>query len=130
MEELHISPTEKTPDIILDPKGVIKIKGRAIDESRTAYPEQIMEWLGHYLLKPADSTEVVIALEYLNSFNTLILSNILKKVAEVKQKSKMLFIKWYIEEDDEDLMDRAEYISSTFNLPVEIIPTSKIKSLY
>ncbi|HVN59110.1 MAG TPA: SiaC family regulatory phosphoprotein [Bacteroidales bacterium] len=130
MEELHISPTEKTPDIILNPKGVLKIKGRAIDESRTAYPELIMDWLGLYLSHPADSTEVVIALEYLNSFNTLILSNILKKIAEVKLQSKRLFIKWYIEEDDEDLMDRAEYISSTFNLPVEIIPTAKIKSLY
>jgi len=130
MEELHILPTEKTPDVIMNPRGSIKIRGRAIDESRTAYPERIMNWLDEYLAQPADSTDVMIALEYLNSFNTLILSNILKRIAEVKQKSKGIFIKWYIEEDDEDLLEKGESISSTFNLPIEFIMTDKIKSFY
>lgn len=130
MEEVHILATEKTPDIILNPKGIIKIKGRAIDETRTAYPDQIINWLEQYLLNPADSTEVTIALEYLNSYNTLILSSVLKKIAEVKQKSKMLFIKWYIEADDEDLRDRGESISSTFHLPIEFIMTDRITNLY
>ena len=130
MEEVHILATEKTPDIILNPKGVIKIKGRAIDESRTNYPDQILGWIDKYVANPPETTEVIIALEYLNSFNTLILSTVLKKIAEVKQKSKRLFIKWYVETDDEDLRDRGESISSTFNLPIEFIMTDHIKSLY
>ena len=130
MEVLHISPTEKTPEIVFDPKGLFKIKGRAIDESRTAYPENIMNWLSTYTANPADSTEVIIALEYLNSFNTLIISNILKKIAEVKLRSKRLFIKWYIEADDEDLSERAESISSSFNLPISVELVNNIKSHY
>jgi hypothetical protein len=130
MDEVHILPTEKTPDVLLSPKGFIKIKGRSIDETKTAYPEQIMNWIDSYVLTPADSTEVVIALEYLNSFNTIILSTILNKLAKVTQKSKRLFIKWYVEDDDEDLLERGESISSTFNLPIEFILTDNIKSLY
>jgi hypothetical protein len=130
MDEVHILPTEKTPDVLLNPKGIIKIKGRSIEETKTAYPEQIMHWIDSYVLTPAESTEVVIALEYLNSFNTIILSNILIKLSKVSQKSKRLFIKWYVEDDDEDLLERGESISSTFNLPIEFILTDNIKSLY
>lgn len=130
ISEIHILPTDKTPDIILNPEGFIKIKGRAIDETKTSYPEQIMKWIEDYILNPVESTEVVIALEYLNSFNTIILTSILRKLSQVNQKSKKLVIKWYIENDDEDLLDRGESISSTFNLPIEFIMTDNIKKLY
>ncbi len=130
MNLVHIPPTEKTPDIILDPKGIVRITGRAIDESKSSYPELTSTWLDNYILNPARSTEVMIALEYLNSFNTIIITGILKKIARIRERSGTLFIKWYIEEDDEDLKDRAESIASTFELPVEIIMTDKIKSYY
>lgn len=130
IEEVHILPTEKTPDVLLKPEGIVKIKGRAIDENVTKYPEQIMNWIDDYLVSPVASTEVIIALEYLNSFNTIILTSILRKLALVNQQSKKLVIKWYIENDDEDLLDRGESISSAFDLPIEFIMTDNIKSLY
>jgi len=63
MEKVHISPTNKTPEYLLDPKGIIKIKGRAIDETRTGIPEQVMNWIDAYLLGPSESTEVTVALD-------------------------------------------------------------------
>jgi hypothetical protein len=130
IEEVNILPTNKTPEILLNPEGIIKIKGRAIDESRTKFSDQIMTWIDAYLLNPAKSTEVIIALEYLNSFNSIILASILKKLSQVNQQSKKLVIKWYVEEDDDDLLERGEYISSTFNIPIEFIKTDNIKSCY
>jgi hypothetical protein len=128
--ELHILPTDKSPDILLKPEGIIKIKGRAIDESVTKYPEQVLNWIDAYLVNPVNTTEVIIALEYLNSFNTIIITSILRKLAQVNQQSKKLYIKWYIENDDEDLFDRGESISAAFNIPIEFIRTDNIKSLY
>jgi hypothetical protein len=130
IDEVHIEPTEKTPDFVLSPKGIIKIKGRAIDENYRKAPEQIMHWIDSYLLNPIDTTEVIIALEYLNSFNTIILTSILRKISQVKQQSKSLVIKWYIENDDDDLLDRGESISTAFNMPIEFIMIDNIKSCY
>jgi hypothetical protein len=130
IDVVHILPTNNTPEVLLNPEGIIKIKGRAIDESKTKFSEQTMIWIDAYLLKPAKSTEVTIALEYLNSFNSIILASVLKKLSQVNQKSKKLVIKWYIEEDDDDLLERGESISSTFNIPIEFIMTDQIKSLY
>lgn len=129
IELVHILPTNKTPEVFLDPAGIIKITGRAIDESRTKFSEQIMIWIDAYLLIPARSTEVTIALEYLNSYNSIIFATILRKLSEVNQQSKKLNIKWYVEEDDDDLLERGQYISSTFNIPIEFITTDHIKDL-
>lgn len=130
LQEVHILPTIKTPEILLNPEGIIKIRGRAIDESRTKFSEQVMAWIDEYLQNPAPTTEVLIALEYLNSFNSIILASILKKLALVNQQSKKLVVKWYIEEDDEDLRERGDFISSSFNIPIEFIMTDQIKNWY
>jgi hypothetical protein len=129
-EVVNILPTNNTPEVLLNPKGIIRIKGRAIDESRTKFSDQIMIWIDDYLLNPAQSTEVVIALEYLNSFNSIFLASALKKLSQVKQQSKKLFIKWYIEKDDDDLFERGQYISSNLDIPIEFIMVDHIKDCY
>jgi|ERR1035437_9536966 hypothetical protein len=130
MEEVHILATNKNPEVLLNPEGIIKIKGRAIDESRTKFSEQVMTWIDSYILNPAHSTEVTIALEYLNSFNSIILASFLKKLSQLNQQSRKLVIHWYIEEDDEDLLERGQYISSTLNIPIEFIMTDQIRSFF
>jgi hypothetical protein len=128
IEAVHILPTNKTPEVILNPTGNIKIKGRAIDESRTKFSEQILIWIDEYLLNPPPSTEIIISLEYMNSFNSIIIASIIRKLYQVKQQAKKISIKWYVEEDDDDLLERGEYIASTFNIPIEFIPTDHINT--
>jgi hypothetical protein len=127
---VHILPTNNTPEIHLNPKGMIKITGRAIDESQNKFSDETIAWIDDYLLNPSESTEVHIALEYLNSYNSIILALILKKLAQLKAQSKKLHVKWYIEEDDDDLVERGNYISSNFNIPIEFIQTDDIKNWY
>lgn len=119
MNQVHILPTNTTPEILLNPKGIIKIKGRLIDESRSKVPEQVSDWIDAYLLSPPESTEVTIALEFLNSFNTLVLTATLKKISQVVSQGKEIVIHWYYEEDDVDILERGEYISQTINVPIE-----------
>lgn len=128
LEVIHILPTNTTPEMLLDPKGVIKIKGRAIDESRAKIPEQMATWIEAYILNPAPFTEVIIALEFLNSFNTLVLTATLKKIGQIKQNGKNLIIHWFYEEDDIDIFERGEYISSTINIPIQFTVTDNIEN--
>ena len=44
-------------------------------------------------------------------------------------KMKKAVIRWYYEEDDEDILERGEYISAAFNIPVEFIAVSDISSV-
>jgi len=128
VKEVHILPTNKTPEIILKPAGVIKITGRAIDESRSVFSDQIMGWIDAYLLNPAKLTELSIDLEYLNSYNSIVLASVIRKLAQLSLQSKALVIKWFIDEDDDDLLERGKYIASTFNIPIEFIVNDQNKN--
>jgi hypothetical protein len=126
---LHILPTGNMPEFLLVPEGIIKIKGRGLVVYNTEVNDQVMSWIDDYKRNPAEITYVIIALEYLNSFTTNILVSILKSLSQVVLQSGKLIIHWYYEEDDEDMLERGEYISSTFNIPIKFIISNNIASL-
>ena len=127
--ELHILPTENTPEFLFRPDGMIRIKGRGLFQNKTEVIEQIITWIDEYLSNPAHETYVTIAFEYLNSFSTTILVSILRNLSKVILKSEQLIVQWYYEEDDEDILERGEYIESTFNIPIVFILTKHIVDL-
>ena len=129
LRKVHILPTDINPELTLDPEGIITIKGRFLVLNPLDVPVQIVSWIDAYLGNPAKSTEVIIALEYLNSFGTKNLMSILKQLSKVTQQNKKIFIRWYYEEDDEDMIDRGEYISSVLNVPIEILRTNSLRDL-
>ena len=43
LEEFHILPTENSPEVILNPEGIIKIKGRGMVVNKTSVPERSMK---------------------------------------------------------------------------------------
>ena len=42
---------------------------------------------------------------------------------------KKFVIKWYYEEDDDDILERGEYIASAINIPIEFIPVNDISAI-
>jgi len=125
MEEVHILSTDKTPEVLLDPAGTIRIKGRGLSVMKTESSDQILEWIDLYVNNPAEVTYVIIRLEYLNSSSTSTLFSILKKISQVILRSKKLIIKWYYEEGDDDILERGEYIAAALNIPFEYHLTHK-----
>lgn len=121
--EVHILPSDKTPEIFLNPEGTIRIRGRGLSVSRTHETDQILDWIDLYVKSPAEVTYVSISFEYLNSHSTTVLFTILKRITQVILKSRKLKILWYYEEDDADILERGEFISSSLNIPVEFLMT-------
>ena len=117
-------PTNITPEVILDPKGIITIKGRFQVLNTTNIPAQVASWINDYLHNPAESTEVNIAFEYLNSYGIKIITFTLQEISKVIQQNKKLVIHWYYEDDDEDILRRGENVSSALHLPIEFIMTN------
>jgi len=128
MDPLIISGTQNTPGIILRPEGYVRFDGRGLAGQSEGIFEQILEWMTEYLKDPPEITTVIIALEYLNSFSAKILVSILKEVSCVTQSDKQFFVHWCYEEDDEDILERGEYIASILNIPIDFIRTGNIKS--
>ena len=124
-DAVHILPTEKSPEVYLNPEGTIHMKGRGAIVNRAEFPDQVFEWIDLYVNNPAEVTYVIIDFEYLNSYSTTTLFSVLKKISRVMLKSKKLIIKWYYEEDDEDILERGEYIAASLSIPLEFIVKHK-----
>lgn len=112
MEELRISPTKNTPEIILNPEGIIRIKGRSIHENVTDFFEPVEDWISAYITVPADLTSVDLNLEYFNSASAKVFIHILQKITYVTLKHKKFIFNWYYEDGDDDILERGQYISS------------------
>ena len=129
LSELHILPTHNTPEFLFSPDGILKIKGRGMFQNKNEAIEQIMNWIDDYLNNPAAITQIFIAFEYLNSFSTMILVSIIRKLTKVILSTEKLVIQWYYEEDDDDILEMGEYVSETSNIPVTFIPTANITDI-
>jgi len=126
--ELHILPSDNTPEFLFNPDGMIKIRGRGLFGNNTEATEQLGMWIDKYVTNPAEITYVILAFEYLNSSSTIIIVSILRKLSQAIRQPKKLVIQWYYEEDDDDILERGECISSTLDIPIEFIVTNNIAS--
>jgi hypothetical protein len=120
-----ILSTKNTPEVVLNPEGIILISGRSMNENVAEFYKQIENWIDSYICNPADFTCIDICLEYLNSVNSMILISILKKISDIKLKDKKFVINWYYEEGDEDILEQGEYISSVLNVTFNFIMISE-----
>jgi len=116
---LNLLPTKNSPGFFLNPDGSLKISGRGLYQNATEDIEQVMIWIDEYLNNPAETTSVIIAFDYLNSFSTTIVVSLLRKLTTALLQSGKLSILWYYEEDDEAMIEQGECISSSFNIPME-----------
>jgi hypothetical protein len=121
MDELRISPTKNTPEIILNPNGVIKIRGRSIHENVTDFFAPVEDWISGYILSPAEVTYVDLSFEYFNSASAKVLIHLLQKITYVSLKHKKFVFNWYFEDGDEDILERGEYFSSVLDVTFNFI---------
>lgn len=121
MEELRILPTKNTPEIILNPEGIVRIKGRSIHENVTDFFEPVEEWISEYIDTPAEVTCVDMSLEYFNSASAKVFIHILQKITYVTLKRKKFIFNWYYEDGDDDILERGEYFASVLDVRFNFI---------
>jgi hypothetical protein len=121
MKVLKLSATKSSPEIVLNPAGFIKIKGRSIHENIIDFFKPVEEWVIEYIKVPADITCLDINLEYFNSASAKLLIQLFQKISYVRLKNKKFIVNWYYEEGDEDILERGEYFSSVLNIPFNFI---------
>ena len=57
----------KSPNIILDPAGVMEFQGRSLPENAKEIFTPVFEWMNNYSENPAQTTDINFKLEYFNT---------------------------------------------------------------
>lgn len=122
MESINIEGTPKTPSIRFDAKeGIIEMRGRSIPENSTEFFKPLVDWLDQYASDPASKTIVNFHLEYFNTSSSKCILDIFKKLEIVHKGKNEVFVNWYYEEDDEDMLEAGEDYESIIRIPFKLI---------
>jgi len=123
---LYIEETQRTPTIHFDYElGALEIIGyRSMPEVSTKFYESAMEWVEQYvILSDRRNTTISIKLEYFNTSSGKCFVDILKKMDKFASKGHQVQLKWYYEEDDEDMSKSGDDIAASIkHISVEKIP--------
>ena len=122
MDTIKIQGTDDTPTIVLDAeKNVFEIAGRSLPEDVNAFYNPILEWLEQYKQNPNEKTIFGFKLTYFNTASSKLLLDILMKLLDIHESGKEVMIKWYYEEDDEDMFEAGEEYDELVDIPFELI---------
>ena len=122
MNKIDIQGTPKTPTVEFDVEsGVLTLKGRSIPENSIEFYYPLIEWIDEYALQPADKTIVNIQLEYFNTSSSKCLVEIFRRLEKLQKDGKPAAIRWYYEEEDEDMQESGEDFKEIIKLPIKMI---------
>ncbi len=124
MQKLKILPTNSTPEIILDPEGMIKIKGRSMYANMKEFMDQTDNWINEYISDPADITYVDFHFEYVSTNNLIFYRILLDKIVQVILRQKKYVINWIYDEGDIDIIEKGENISFSAGIVFNFIMIS------
>ncbi len=122
IKSIKIEGQEDTPKIIFDPENdIFEVSGRSLPEDATLFYEPILEWLKEYAKTPIEKTEMHVKLNYFNTASSKLLLDLLMILEEMEEDNKECLIKWFYEEEDEDMEEAGEEYSELVEVPFELI---------
>jgi hypothetical protein len=123
MENLVIKGTSRTPEVIFNVDGNLKIGGRSIPEDAGLFYNHLYSWIFRYCLDPQAETLIHLELEYMNSGSAKSVLQILRELTNIVQNENKLQILWHYELGDEDMLEKGEYFESIIKHPFKYIET-------
>ena len=122
MEVIKIQGTDDTPSVIFDAQNkVFQISGRSMPEDVTAFYDPLLEWLDEFAEEVNEKVVFEFKLEYFNTASSKLLLDILLKLEEMYEDGKEILVKWYYNEDDEDMEEAGEEYADIVEVPIELV---------
>lgn len=120
LKTFSLEATKETPQVTLDASGnKFEITGRSFPLNAKGFYLPILEWLDGYAANPNGKTEFIFKLEYFNTPSSKSISDILKKLKEIKEGGNEVTVYWYYEEDDIDILDLGHVFARTVGMDFE-----------
>ncbi|MCP4520138.1 MAG: DUF1987 domain-containing protein [Cytophagales bacterium] len=122
MKLLSLEGSNITPEIKFDgDMGKLSLKGRSIPENALEFYQPIFEWLDEYLNSPQQKTIVHVQFDYFNTSSSKCILDVLKRIDRIDEAGHDVLIKWYYDENDEDMMEAGEDYSALLEAPFELL---------
>jgi len=124
MVPLIISPTEDTPEIVLDKDSqIFKISGDSYSDDPFPIYRKVFDWLEIYEKNPNSATIFEFTLNYINTASHKQIADILMRLEAFKPYTKVI-VKWNYRNEDEDMLDEGRALEALIRLNFEFVEYS------
>ena len=122
MEALVREKTDDTPEVKLDKSsGTFLFSGKSLPEDVSSFYDPIVEWIEAYGQDANDESVFEFKLTYFNTASSKMILDVLMKLEELSEEGVNIKVKWYFEEDDEDMEEAGEEYSDIVELDFELV---------
>ncbi len=122
--DLHITATDRTPEILLSPGGgSLSMKGESFPEDVSAFYGQVIVAIDQLAGSLGRPLEVDIAMVYINSSSIKAMFRIFEGLEAVRKAGDPVNIRWHFHEDDDIMQELGEDFKDRFpELPIDVRP--------
>jgi len=122
MDDLIIKATPETPFVRFEPKkNVFEISGFSLPENVISFYKPVVDWLEEYFTNPNKETVFSFKIKYFNTASSKMLTRIFLKLEEMNDNGKNVLVKWFFNEEDDEMQEAGEEFKEIINLPIDII---------
>ena len=122
MNVIKIAGTDDTPNVHLDKdNGIFELSGRSLPEDVTMFYQQLLDWVDEYAQSPNEKTVFNFKLEYFNTASSKVILDILLKFEEIVENGHDVVIKWFYNEDEEDMLEAGEEYADIVEIPFDYV---------
>ena len=122
MEHLKMENTKYTVKVDFNvDTGVLLLEGASYPENASEFYQPILDWIKQYTTEVKKELELNLKLNYLNTSSTKCMLDIIDLLEEFFNEGGIINIKWYYEENDEDILETGIEFSEDTNVPIKLI---------
>ncbi len=122
MKALIIESKGDTPKIHFDKQNSsFEIAGCSLPEDSNSFYRPVLEWLNAFESDPLSAFIFNFKLEYFNTSSSKVFLDILTILENIRKAGNDVKIKWFYDEDDEDMEMAGEEYDNLIDVPFELI---------
>lgn len=120
MENLIIKKQTKSPGILFDTNGDLKLFGRSIPENSIEFYAPAKQWLKDFSETCPRKIKMEVKLEYFNTSSSKCILELFKQIENLYKNGCDVNVVWIYEEDDEDIQEAGEDYQSIVRVPFRL----------
>lgn len=122
MEKLSLTATQYTPEITMDPSGIISVKGKSYPENTFEFYMPVMQWLETYFDgNTAEKTTINMEIIYFNSSSSKLFFDFFD-ILDEHSEDHDIEVNWIYDEENESAKEAGEdFIDDFENLLINLV---------
>ncbi len=122
MDNLILAKTKSTLGVNFNASsGECVLEGSSFPENTSDFFKPVTDWLIKYMLEVTGKVTLNLKFDYLNSSSIKFISDIADRLQSYHNAGAEVELKWYYDENDEDILEMGQELKEDINFPFNLI---------